>query len=139
MKYPNRERSCTDAEQLPMVADSRKRVVRFIARVRLSHGSGAAGLAVLLLAGWSAAVAQSAGQETQAPGIAASMDRPGLGRDGKAAESELPDAPRPVLLQAGSDPRNSENGGSFTTARGADWGDCRTACIRLCRLERFDG
>ncbi|MGA8089820.1 MAG: acyloxyacyl hydrolase [Terracidiphilus sp.] len=69
--------------------------------------SGAAVL--ILLAGVSAAIAQSGAPETQASGIAGSMDRSALGRDWPAV-SEIPDAPKPIPLQAGGDPTNNATG-----------------------------
>lgn len=80
------------------------------ARMRLSRRWKAAGLVVVLLGGVSAAMAQSAEQGIQTGVASTTFDKPEWGRAWQAAVSEIPDAPKPVLLQAAGNLRNTGAG-----------------------------
>jgi hypothetical protein len=111
LKFPRRERSCSDAELLPGAVDPWKTAeVGFEAWLRLNRVWFVSGVAVVLLAGGNAAVAQSAEEGMQTVGAAATLDRPALERGWETGATEIPDAPRPVLIQPGSDPRKAGAG-----------------------------
>ncbi len=72
-----------------------------------------AGIFVVMLAAWTAAPAQSVGQETETLGASATVGSPEMGSGRSTVTSEIPDAPVPALLRAVSDRRND---GSVDTA-----------------------